>query len=521
MIKKIFAPLLCCCLCLQQLYAQNKLSVDNVYSTYLRNSGTITENGQIKGYFFFYQSDKIDRRTNEYTLQILDENLNKVKDIKLQDSKSVNLLEAAYNGNSISFFFQDEKERKLTMKVYSMDGKLKYTYLNEYTRQTEELMKQYVSLHTDDGTNQNVFDVGHKGFVSVMPLRDGKDRTYEVDFYGSEKKGYWKYTPNDDEGRFAMAEYLGNTDSLVILQVFKRKHLIGNNVSGHLVGINFVTKRKVFDLDYEDQDFLFSPASVVRQKNTGNFIIAGTYYDKGASVMKDASKGLAFYTMNSKGKILSQSYNSWDKDFSKYIKTTGKGKIEDVGYLYIHKMIQSTNGQLYVVGEGYKKKANAAGIALTAAAAAAGSFGSAGVTKLVITDLVVMSFDGDYHVTDAKIYEKTDNTAMSNPLVDFASQHLLAAFLKGTGAFDYEFTTGEEDSDNFSICYSDYVREEDYKGQTFNTIHFNGSKFTQDKIQLKSKASKLKVFPAKPGSVMILEYFKKEKRIDLRLEKIS
>jgi len=71
------------------LQAQNKLSIDKVYSTYLRNSGTIMENNQIKGYFFLYISDKIDRRTNEYTLQILDQNLNKVRDIKFQDSKNL------------------------------------------------------------------------------------------------------------------------------------------------------------------------------------------------------------------------------------------------------------------------------------------------------------------------------------------------------------------------------------------------------------------------------------------------
>ncbi len=62
--------------------AQNKLSIDKVYSAYLRSSGTITEKGQIKGYFFLYQSDKIDKHTDEYTLQILDENLNKVSNIK-------------------------------------------------------------------------------------------------------------------------------------------------------------------------------------------------------------------------------------------------------------------------------------------------------------------------------------------------------------------------------------------------------------------------------------------------------
>ena len=63
------------------LQAQSKLSIANVYSAKLKNSGPIIANNEVKGYFLFYQSDKIDRKTNEYTLQILDENINKVKDI--------------------------------------------------------------------------------------------------------------------------------------------------------------------------------------------------------------------------------------------------------------------------------------------------------------------------------------------------------------------------------------------------------------------------------------------------------
>src|SRR5882757_1035352 len=147
----------------EKLSAQAKLSIDKVYSAYLRNSGTITAQGQIKGYFFLYQSDKIDKHTNEYTLQILDENLNKVKNIKFQDSKKLSLLESAYNGSSLSFLFKNEDTKTLDMKIYDLDGKLKYSYSREFDRKTEELMKQYETMHTDEGMNKNVFDLGDQG----------------------------------------------------------------------------------------------------------------------------------------------------------------------------------------------------------------------------------------------------------------------------------------------------------------------------------------------------------------------
>src|SRR5882757_7725656 len=139
----------------EKLTAQAKLSIDKVYSAYLRNSGTISAQGQIKGYFFLYQSDKIDKHTNEYTLQILDENLNKVKEIKFQDSKKLSLLEAAYNGSSLAFLFKNENEKTLDMKVYDLDGNLKYSYSNEFDKRTDDLIERYETMHTDEGTNQN------------------------------------------------------------------------------------------------------------------------------------------------------------------------------------------------------------------------------------------------------------------------------------------------------------------------------------------------------------------------------
>ena len=110
---------------------------------------------------------------------------------------------------------------------------------------------------------------------------------------------------------------------------------------------------------------------------------------------------------------------------------------------------------------------------------------------------------------------------MISAISDQNSQHAMGIYLKMTGSFDYEFTTGDNENGDFAVCYSDWIRGAEYKGQTFNSIRYNGSKFTTDKIELKSKASKLKVFPAKSGSIMIMEYFKKDKRLDFRLEKLG
>jgi hypothetical protein len=349
-----------------------------------------------------------------------------------------------------------------------------------------------------------------------MPMRDGKQRTYEVDYYSSHDKKQWTYVPSDDEEKYAFAEYLGGTDSLIILEVLKKNHAMSGNASTHLVGINFVTKKKQFDLDYAGDNYKLMPSYVAPIAGTSNVLIMGPYYDKDDNVGKDFSKGLAIYEMTTAGKVVSKTYNSWAEDFSKYLATNRKGKIDEVGFLYIHKVIRTPDHKMFAVGEGYKRQASAGGIALSVLAG-----GNMGVTKIVVTDMVMMEFDSKYKVKGATIYDKTNNTALAGVASDYNSQHVLANYLKMTGAFDYEFTTGEADNSNFAVCYSDYERSSDYKGQTFNAIRYNGSKFSTDKIQLKSKASTQRVFPAKAGSVMILEYFKKDKRLDFRLEKLG
>jgi hypothetical protein len=516
LITRIFLAAFCPLAFAAGLQAQSKLSIDKVYSAYLRNSGSIIEKGQIKGYFFLYQSDKIDRHTNEYTLQILDENLNKVRNIKFEDSKKLSLLESAYNGSSLSFLFKNDDDKTLDMKIYDLDGKLKYAYSRAFDRKTDALMKQYATMHTDEGMNKNVFDLGEAGYVSVLPMRDGKDRTYEVDFYSSLEKRQWTYTPPDDGDHYAFAEYIGGTDSLMVLEVLKKARALTGKVTSHLVGINLFTRKKVFDIDYANEKQVLVPSTVVPMEGSDNLMLVGGYYDKDQDVLKDFSRGMAIAEMTTGGKIIGTTYNSWAGEFGRFLPTNSKGKIDDIGYLYIHKVIKTPDHRLFAVAEGYKRNANAAGIALSVLVG-----GDVGVTKIVVTDLVLMEFNDKDKVVNATIYNKTHNTALAGIASDEVSQHMLAAYLKSSGAFDYEFTTGEPDNSHFTICYSDYEHSSEYKGRTFNSIHYNGNKFNTDKIPLSSKATLMRVFPAKQGSVMILEYFKKDKRLDFRLEKLG
>ena len=181
--KHLFCLLTALLLCIATVtHAQRKLSIDKVYETYLRNSGTIMERNQIKGYYFLYLTDKIDKETNEYILQILDENLNKVKEIKFQDSKQLYLLEAAYNGKSLAFLFKNGGNNTIEMKIYGLDGVEKFNYSRKYNVFTGYSIATYAASHSDEGANQNIFDLGDQGYASLLPFRDEEQLTYQVDY---------------------------------------------------------------------------------------------------------------------------------------------------------------------------------------------------------------------------------------------------------------------------------------------------------------------------------------------------
>lgn len=88
-------------------------------------------------------------------------------------------------------------------------------------------------------------------------------------------------------------------------------------------------------------------------------------------------------------------------------------------------------------------------------------------------------------------------------------------------AFDYDFTQTNKEHTRFSVGYEDYERSKDFKGLTFNSISYEDGKTSTDRVELTSKAKWLRVYPAKTGFVMIMEYFKKDKRLEFRLEKLN
>jgi hypothetical protein len=494
-----------------------KMSIENVYKITLRNSAAIRQGSEVKGYYFFYVSDKVDRNTNEYTLRITDENLTVLKDVKFTDSKHVKVLESSFNGTDLIFLFYNDDDRKLEYKVYGADGKEKFSYVRELTKKDRAYLENtYLAMDDEENTYKGLYPVEGLGFISNTPSREDRDYTFEIDFFSTGQKKQWTYTPTEGAKRF-MGDYLGTSNGVVYLEVLKYSSMLDQKPDSRLVGLSLETGKQLFDVS-TDSKYRFFPVNL-SLLNDGSAFILGEFYDPGANIAKANSRGFAFWKVDESGKITFEKYCSWDLDMAKYLTVSSGGKIEDFGYMYLHKMVQVADGSIYAVGEGFKKAASALGIA---SQIMSGGRGGMSAVKIKVTNMILIKFDKDFNVADAKIYEKNPNNVELPTGGAYVSTAALGKLIKYSfGGFDYAYTQENNDKTSFTVCYSDYVRGKDYRGSTFNSITYNDGKITTDKINTKSDASRSAILPGKQGQVLLLDYYRKDKRLDIHFEKLN
>ena len=502
---------------IQNIVPAQTTSIENVRKAALRTSDAIKEGTDVKGYYFFYISDKVDKNTNEYTLRILDNNLKELKEVKFQDSKKTTILESSFNGTDLIFLFYDKDALTFEYQIYGADGKKKpFSYMRELTKKEKRFLEMsYLSVEDDEQTYKGLYPIDGKGFISNMPSREDKDYTFQIDYFSSEKRKQWTYTPTEGGKRF-IGDYLGSFNGVVYIQVLRFGGVFDQKPDSYILGLDLETGKKLFEKP-TDGKYRFYPASL-SLLNNGNAYLYGEFFDLNGNISKDKSLGFAFWGIDEKGKILSEKYCSWDLELGKFLNVNSKGRIDDFGYMYLHNILQTSDGNIYAIGEGYKKTASALGIASKLLTRGSGL----STIKIKVTDMIMIKFDQNFNVKEAKIYDKNSNSVELQSGMEFVSAPLLGKLVKYTyGEFDYAYTQTNKDVSSFTVCYSDYVRGKDYKGSTFNSISYNDGKITTDKINTKSDANRSWVLPGKQGQVLVLDFYRKDKKVIAHIEKLN
>jgi hypothetical protein len=186
-----------------------------------------------------------------------------------------------------------------------------------------------------------------------------KDFTFQVDFFSSEKRKQWSYTPTLGGKRFG-GDYLGTYNGVVYIEVGKSSGNFDSNPDSYILGLSQETGKVLFEKPTDKLKYNFYPATM--SQINGKSYVYGEYFDPGSNIAKAKSLGFAFVGIDENGVITSEKYCSWAIDMSKYLNVSSKGKIEDFGFVYMHNMIPTADGNIYAIGEGIYKVANTLGI---------------------------------------------------------------------------------------------------------------------------------------------------------------
>jgi len=485
-----------------------------------RSSGAIINDKVINGYYSFNKVDKIDRKTNEYLLQIIDANLNNLGTKSIKDSKYVNLLESSYNGKNILMKFYDYKEKAVDYRVYNQSAELVYNKTRKLERRWE-IANYARNTGTSEITNNSVFAVKDKGFIEYNAKKE-KKLGYEVRFIPNDKsiKG-WTRGSKEDSKMHESASFIGANEQVVLSEVVKQKSALSTkNITYHVLAQDATTGKKVFQKELTDSRYELALLNAYLKEDGSNEIaVLGQFYPKGGNTVKDKSLGLFSFVYSIEGELLHKNFAKWATDVAKFVPTSIKGKMKDAGYVHFHEIVQTADGKIYAIGETYRRTADALGIASNVLG------GGGSLTKIVIEDMVMFEFSPKFELQDVKFYEKSKSNVTLGDGGSFTRISLLAKMIEAQGFFDYEFTQRTKENDEFTVGYVDYQKNKGAKNELiFGAISLVDGEASVDKITLSKKGlfqRSTRILPAKPGYVVLINYNKKEKSTTWTLEKIN
>jgi len=497
--------------------AQN-MTYSDIKKITLRNVGAITENDIVKGYYMFYFVDKANGTQNNYKLIILDNNLQETHDIDLTKPKDLIFLECSYNGSNFCISFVNEKTKSAEYMVLNKKGEktgnYKITGLS-----SSEIAYLTANIDNEDYVySGGLAGIQDKGFVRYGMEKE-KGMRFEIEMIDSTGKKLWSTNSGVTTKKSYESAYpMMTTGDAVVSLVSIREKLLSQDFETFLLFSNVEDGKELFRVAAKNDQYILFPGDVDFDNKTNEYLISGEYFNLKDNPVKDKSLGFYFQTVDTEGNIKNTAYCSWLDDIAKVIPMTDKGKFENNVNVAIHKIVRTADGKIFAIGEQFKKAASAVGI-LTYAS----SNSNVSAVKVQLYNMMVFQFDKDFKIKDVSIFEKEKTNIDLPKGFEYFGNTMLSYFMKMYGWFDYSFTSLSSDKKQFNVAYVNYDKSnKEVNKSVIGTISYTkDQKLTSDKINLTKKITWFTTLPAKPGYIAVIEYYRKTKTLDIRLEKLN
>lgn len=513
------------CILTTPAFAQNLMKT-GVVSMKLRNTGAIIHDDQVKGYYFFYNQEKKDRKNNNYLLNVVDENLREINSINIIRPVTYTLIEGAYNGQAFGFMFYDKKTKAIELISYDETLKQLGTHARKIKSRTTLAAYNQIALGNEP-TQAYLLPIKGKGFL-IYGVAEENENHFQIDFFDNTMKKVWT-DRSSSNAKVELAMEAFQNEQYVGSLIGKKKTSTSKDIEFDLLIHNTLNGSKLFRVPAVTKEHTVSISNVYYDSAMQNFVVFGEYYKAADKELKDQSLGFITMVYDMQGNCIKQKTNSWAEDISKVTPLNEKGKfVGNNASVLFHNAIRTQDGQIFLIGEQYKKVVSGAGVALQAlnilSAVALGGYSTStpATSQLNVYSMVIFQFNPDYSINRVHIFEKNKNEVLLPAGSTYSSAKILSYYAKAIGGFDYSFTQVSRDKNTFAVNFTDFNRAKGDAKNVFNSIIYTPEKtFVTDQIALTRKSTDYFVFKAKEGYVLVTEYYKKEKKVESRLEKIN
>ena len=504
-LTRLFLLLIAVC-CFQQSPLAQATKIDDVLLVEVRDMGAIKEGDLVTGYYLFYKTDKAKKGYSSFELKILDTELNEVMVKKMNYPNSTSLMSASSNGESILFKFWQGvgKETKLKFKGYDYKGESVISKGITIRERAEQGMYQSM------GAYLNVFGtaaIPGYGYVEYMPKKYDK-MSYQIKYIPSNDQTT-AWTKKGSTSKVESAQYLCTIDSTLISVVNSReKTMSAKDINFLIEGVNIKTGKEIFSSNLQEQGLNALVINGTPSLDGENIVMYGLYYPEGEKVTKK-STGLIKIIIDKNGKVIDDFKLSWEEDFK-----LATEEEKDLGNIHFHEFVYGEDGKTYLIAEQFGL--NTGGTLLSAALS-----GGKGGSAYKINDLLVIELNKDFKVEKIEVIKKSQNSYVA-PGISIASSQTIGYMIDYYGWFDFSYLQNKEKLGEFTIGYVNFEKIKGEKNKlVFGGVTHTEGEYAYDKIPISVRGSVVRVMEGKPGYVCLMEYNKKEKTIDLRLEKIN
>lgn len=523
--KNIKITLVALLLSLFSLKAQ-QASVPNVLNLKTaKHSGQIIENNKLVGYYIFYLKEKVDKNTVAYEVEMFDDNYNQTTNFDIIRPKNSLLLEMVYNGKVFMLHFYDNKTG-YEFATYDRSGEM----VGSKKVAKDDISKWDLSRtetnYASQTENVSIYPNGNEGFIRSTFTKN-KKIGYEIVALDNQANEIWSYKSNENSDQIEIVEINDVAGNFLTATITQKKNIMTREMTNRVLILNTKDGSLIKDETLgSDLDGLRSLLKSFVNEKKGTITIVGEFYKPKDDIIKDKSQGLYMQEFSLTGEDLGIQQYSWKGDIYQFAASLDEDDKKDRPfYVCFHDVIISKNGHIFMIGEQFLKQVSAGGIALKALANATGGTSNVSAFEILVGNMVVIEFDAKKTLVDFKIIEKKKTSVLLPQGMGIYGTATLGYYIKSLGEFDYSFTSSNKEKDLYDVVYIDANRKESKESSKSDlmvgVISIKAGKITENRVPINCQSNYWWIQPGKPGYISVSEYFRKEKKIDMRLEPLS